>query len=295
MADSNSPYIYPKELKQGDEGHWVMFTSYPSEFGGGTAIKEEFQAILPMSAQSMISTAEAIYAEQEGLGTVLTETAKTAAAALTPYFKGGKEGTDMTKALATAADAATGASAAESVAEHGISQMIRKNDFLKRAVGGLNVAVNPKMSLLYQGPGKFRKFTFEFPMIAKNEDESKIISGMIKAFRGSTLPGYAAEHISSDTQSPTGDTRKKGAGSNFFTFPNKFKIEFGHSNQSGASLGGNGTPFKIATCVCNACVVNYAAAGVPFFFESGAPFEIKMTLTFTETIIITKEMVEAGF
>ena len=155
--------------------------------------------------------------------------------------------------------------------------------------------MNPKMSLLYQGPGKFRKFTFEFPMIAKNEDESKIISGMIKAFRGSTLPGYAAEHISSDTQSPTGDTRKKGAGSNFFTFPNKFKIEFGHSNQSGASLGGNGTPFKIATCVCNACVVNYAAAGVPFFFESGAPFEIKMTLTFTETIIITKEMVEAGF
>ena len=34
---------------------------------------------------------------------------------------------------------------------------------------------------------------------------------------------------------------------------------------------------------------------IPFFFENGAPFEIKMTLTFMETIIITKELVEDGF
>ena len=291
MADSNSPYIYPKELKQGDEGHWVMFTSYPSEFGGGTAIKEEFQAILPMSAQSMISTAEAIYAEQEGLGTVLTETAKTAAAALTPYFKGGKEGTDMTKALATAADAATGASAAESVAEHGISQMIRKNDFLKRAVGGLNVAVNTKMSLLYQGPGKFRKFTFEFPMIAEEPNDSAKIRDIIRRFRSSTLPGY--KQLIGDKKSGSGgSTKERGAGTNFFTFPSTWDITFGHSK-----TGKIGTPFKIARCVCNSIITNYAAAGQPFFFDDSesSPFEVKMTITFTETSIITRDLVEQGF
>ena len=63
----------------------------------------------------------------------------------------------------------------------------------------------------------------------------------------------------------------------------------------GASLQGSGTPFKIAQSVCNACVINYAAAVIPFFFEDNHPFEVKMTLTFTETIIMTKEMVKEGY
>lgn len=162
----------------------------------------------------------------------------------------------------------------ESVVESSVQQMIRKNDFLKRAVGGLNVAVNPKMSLLYQGPGKFRQFTFEFPMIAKSEGESETIRQIIKLFRSATLPGYTENHLpNGGSQSASGGSRKRGAGSNFFSFPNKFKIKFGHAGTTGGSSfkgGGAGTPFKIATSVCKSAVVNYAAAGVPFFFENGA-------------------------
>ena len=33
----------------------------------------------------------------------------------------------------------------------------------------------------------------------------------------------------------------------------------------------------------------------PFFFDDNHPFEVKMTLTFTETIIMTKEMVKEGY
>ena len=65
---------------------------------------------------------------------------------------------------------------------------------------------------------------------------------------------------------------------------------FGHE-----SAGGTGSPFKIARSVCNSVIANYAAAGVPFFFEDGKPFEIKLTVSFTETVIITKELVKKGY
>ena len=296
ISDDDKNLHYPNDLRNGTEGHWVEFTAYPSLFGGKTSTTSDFTVALPMSAQALISTAEAIYAEQEGLGTVLSETAERVAGTLEPWFTTGDTGrkgnvSTILSGITEGMNQATG----ESVAEHGVAQMIRKNDFLKRAVGGLNVAVNPKMSLLYQGPGKFRKFTFEFPMIAKDPAESEMIQAIIKRFRMATLPGYTDSHIA-NVQTSTGSKAKRGAGSNFFAFPSKFIIQFGHAGGGGgASLQGSGTPFKIAQSVCNACVINYAAAGIPFFFEDNHPFEVKMTLTFTETIIMTKEMVKEGY
>ena len=157
ISDDDKNLHYPNDLKNGTEGHWVEFTAYPSLFGGKTSTTSDFTVALPMSAQALISTAEAIYAEQEGLGTVLSETAERVAGTLEPWFTTGDTGrkgnvSTILSGITEGMNQATG----ESVAEHGVAQMIRKNDFLKRAVGGLNVAVNPKMSLLYQGPGKFR-------------------------------------------------------------------------------------------------------------------------------------------
>ena len=187
----------------------------------------------------------------------------------------------------------------EAAAEHALSSTIKKSDLLKRALGGSNIAINPKMSLLYQGPGKFRKFVFEFPMIAKNEKESETIENIIEAFRISTLPGYAdpisnlANKLSKSkgtAQSSTGGTeRKKGAGSNFYTFPSTWDIRFGHAH------GADEKPFKIARSVCNSVIANYAAAGVPFFFQDGKPFEIKLTVSFTEIVVMTRELVDKGY
>ena len=294
ISDTEKNLQYPSDVMKTTEQHWVEFTAYPALFGGKYSPTSDFSIALPMSAQAMISTSEAIYAEQEGLGTVLTETAGKVAGGLKPWFTSG-EGTEKNVATTLAGiTKGMNQSTGESVAEHGVAQMIRKNDFLKRAVGGLNVAINPKMSLLYQGPGKFRKFTFEFPMIAKSASESDMIQAIIKRFRMATLPGYTDAHVT-NAQTSSGSEAKRGAGSNFFTFPSKFKIHFGHGGGSGSSLQGKETPFRIADSVCNACVVNYAAAGIPFFFENNHPFEVKMTLTFTETIIMTKEMVNNGF
>ena len=179
----------------------------------------------------------------------------------------------------------------EASAEFMLASTIRKTDLAKRVLAGANLAVNPKMSLLYQGPGKFRKFTFEFPMIAEEPNDSAKIRDIIRRFRSSTLPGY--KQLIGDKKSGSGgSTKERGAGTNFFTFPSTWDITFGHSK-----TGKIGTPFKIARCVCNSIITNYAAAGQPFFFDDSesSPFEVKMTITFTETSIITRDLVEQGF
>ena len=283
-------FTYPENLKEGDESHWVMFASFPQLFAS-THEFEEFNIVLPMGAQSLISTAEAVYAEQEGLGTILTEATAKASAGIKDYMSSGgtREG------FVAAFKNINYEKMAEAAGEHALSTTIKKSDLLKKALGGANVAINPKMSLLYQGPGKFRKFVFEFPMVAKNKNESATIEKIIKAFRSSTLPGYADPigdiGRKESTQTGTsGSVRKKGAGSNFYTFPSTWEIMFGHETG-----GGTGSPFKIARSVCNSVIANYAAAGVPFFFEDGKPFEIKLTVSFTETVIITKELVKKGY
>ena len=287
---------YPNNLGSatGGEGHWVLFNSFPSLFMSSSN-QIEYSIALPMSAQALISTAEAIYAEQEGLGTVITDAARKAAVGLGDFQKSGGDMSEVAVAAWKNLNWSDVKDKGEASAEFMLASTIRKTDLAKRVLAGANLAVNPKMSLLYQGPGKFRKFVFEFPMVAKNKNESATIEKIIKAFRSSTLPGYADPigDIGREESTQTGTSgtvRKKGAGSNFYTFPSTWEIMFGHE-----SAGGTGSPFKIARSVCNSVIANYAAAGVPFFFEDGKPFEIKLTVSFTETVIITKELVKKGY
>ena len=283
---------YPNNLGSatGGEGHWVLFNSFPSLFMSSSNQKE-YSIALPMSAQSLISTAEAIYAEQEGLGTVITDAARKAAVGLGDFQKSGGDMSEVAVAAWKNLNWSDVKDKGEASAEFMLASTIRKTDLAKRVLAGANLAVNPKMSLLYQGPGKFRKFTFEFPMIAEEPNDSAKIRDIIRRFRSSTLHGY--KQLIGDKKSGSGgSTKERGAGTNFFTFPSTWDITFGHSK-----TGKIGTPFKIARCVCNSIITNYAAAGQPFFFDDSesSPFEVKMTITFTETSIITRDLVEQGF
>ena len=289
-ADLTYPDNLGAKSGGGDESHWVLFTSFPQLFAQTTSAAE-YSIALPMGAQALISTSEAVYAEQEGLGTVLTEASQKVASGISDYMD--SEGTFLD--FIASFKAINYGKMGEAAAEHALGTTIKKSDLLKKALGGSNIAINPKMSLLYQGPGKFRKFVFEFPMVAKNQKESETIQEIIKAFRISTLPGYAdpvgnIAGIGSTQTGAGGTERKKGAGSNFYTFPSTWDIRFGHTK------GADERPFRIARSVCNSVIANYAAAGVPFFFKKDShAFEIKLTVSFTEIVIITKELVEQGF
>ena len=92
---SKPDLTYPDNLavksNKGDESHWVLFTSYPQLFAQSAPSGAEYSIALPMGAQALISTAEAVYAEQEGLGTVLTEAAGKVSSGIKDYFQ--SEGT----------------------------------------------------------------------------------------------------------------------------------------------------------------------------------------------------------
>ena len=293
MQQEKDNLQYPDNLHNDDELHFVLFESYPHGQQGAQG-SCQYSIALPMGAQSMITTAEAIYAEQEGLATMMTEAAAAVATGSEEFTKsvgakGGPEAQSSKGWLQKLTDGLAG------VVGEGGRQFLDKVDAGKRlAAGAFGVAANAKLSLLYTGPGKFRKFVFEFPMIAKNPNEAINIEKIIKYFRYSTLPGFhkgIAETLGATGDTAQAKTRDKGAGFNFYTFPSTWQISFGHKDKGAPDL----TPFRIARSVCNSVLVNYAAAGVPFFFEDGKPFEVKMTLTFTETVIITKSLVEKGF
>jgi hypothetical protein len=51
---------------------------------------------------------------------------------------------------------------------------------------------------------------------------------------------------------------------------------------------------KIATCVLQGVNVNYTADGVKSF-QDGSPTKITMALTFKETELLNKQMINAGY
>ena len=51
---------------------------------------------------------------------------------------------------------------------------------------------------------------------------------------------------------------------------------------------------KIATCVLTGCSVDYTPNGVKSFSD-GAPTQINMTLSFSETKMLTKQKISDGF
>ena len=52
---------------------------------------------------------------------------------------------------------------------------------------------------------------------------------------------------------------------------------------------------RISTCVLQNVAVNYTPGDKVRTFHSGAPTQITMTLTFTETEILTKEKINQGY
>ena len=62
----------------------------------------------------------------------------------------------------------------------------------------------------------------------------------------------------------------------------------------GGQAGQNNFYNKIATCVLSDCKVDYTSTGVKSHVD-GSPVIIKMDLTFQETEMITKELIDQGY
>ena len=133
-------------------------------------------------------------------------------------------------------------------------------------------ALNPRMELAFQSV-PFRSFNFEFDFAPKNQKEVDSVNKIMQLFKFHMAPDVSNEK--------------------YMITPSEFQIMYYYRDKVNTYLP------KISRCVLQDMSVDYAPEGVFHTFKSdvhGAmPVISKLSLTFSETEIMTKQTISEGF
>ncbi len=133
-------------------------------------------------------------------------------------------------------------------------------------------AINPRMELAFQSV-PFRNFQFEFEFAPKNQKEVEQVNKIINLMKFHMLPDVSDEK--------------------YLITPSEFQIGYYYREKANMYVP------KISRCVLTDMSVDYSPEGVFSTFkadEKGAmPVISKMTLSFTETEIMTKQTTADGY
>ena len=137
-------------------------------------------------------------------------------------------------------------------------------------------AENPFSEVVFEKVNH-RAFNYTFNLTARNKDEVEDINKIITLFKYHMHPS-----LSFDV-----------AGGRYFKVPSEFEIHYAYQGQLNNYLN------KISRCVLTGCEVNYGGDQFSTFRQfdndGAAPVQITMTLSFTETEIMTKETIADGY
>ena len=135
-------------------------------------------------------------------------------------------------------------------------------------------AVNPQMEVVFKSVA-FRSFDFPFEFAPKNPKEKDAVHKIINMFKFHMLPEY------------------QGTTKGFFNVPSEFQITYMYREARNSYIP------RVSRCVLKDMKVDYAPEGVFSTFipdeQGAAPVLATMSLSFTETEIMTKERVADGF
>jgi hypothetical protein len=134
--------------------------------------------------------------------------------------------------------------------------------------------LNPQLELIYNSPA-LRQFTLDFRMIPRNPEESGAIQSILQILKLEAAPQISAE-----------------TSSRYFIPPSQFQLEF-YDGVNHAMP--NSYLFKTKKCVLEDISIDYTGGGSFATFYTGAPVEIRLSLKFTETVIIDRTAVGEGF
>ena len=137
----------------------------------------------------------------------------------------------------------------------------------------LGRGLNPYMEVLFAGVN-LRQFTYNFTFMPRNEDETEDVRKIIQLFKFHAAPELRGNNL-------------------FLGLPSEFDIHYMYQPAQGDAYE-NGFYNKIATCVLKGVNVDYTPGGVRSHGD-GSPVKITMGLNFTETEMITKDHIKAGF
>ena len=121
-----------------------------------------------------------------------------------------------------------------------------------------------------------RQFSYTFNLIARNRQEALTIQKIIKFFKFHMHPEL-----------------DEATGGRYFRVPSEFEIHYAYNDQKNNYL------YELSRCVCNSVEVDYGGDNFQSFRqfdgEGAAPVNISMTLSFTETTILTKAQIAEGY
>ena len=142
------------------------------------------------------------------------------------------------------------------------------------AAKAFGTAENPFIEMLFKQMN-LREFSYEFTFSPRNQREAEEVQAIIKLFRFHMAPELM------------------GNNKRYLRLPSTFDIHYmyQHSLESGHE---NNFYSKIATCVLSGVDVNYTPGGVKSF-QDGSPTQITMGLSFQETELLTKDMINKGY
>ena len=136
---------------------------------------------------------------------------------------------------------------------------------------------NPYIEVAFQSMG-VRSFSYSFHFAPRSSQETEDVKNIINLFRFHMLPEL------------------KGSNHRYLTLPSTFDIHYMfQSGLSGVQARENSFYNKIATCVLTGVDVNYTPEDSVRSFDSGAPTQITMDLSFMETEMLTKQKVAQGY
>jgi len=287
---SFNPVQYPLDLGDNGLGHYILFESgfvgySPQTSGlidkGGRQKRQKVTSKL--SDKSITTAAIAIYMpnsikasyqqsyEGETAGVAGDLEAIKGSIEKLSATAGGPPGTSMSSAQIKAALAGgTGMAirqgkklVGELVSLAGAGDPVR---FLQKRSGN---ALNPREEQFYNSPD-FRSFSYTFDFWPRNQEEAKAVSDIITIFKYNSAPGL------------------KGEAGAIFELPNYFKISYMHRGETNPHLN------LISACYCQGVDVDYAPDGEPRFFDDGQPVHTRLTVSFIEDRIITKNDIVEG-
>lgn len=137
-------------------------------------------------------------------------------------------------------------------------------------LAALGIADNPQNFLLFKQID-FRRFQFDFLLTPENANEAQIIQQIIYLFRFHSAPEVNINTLG-----------------RYFIPPSDFDIDILQNGQRNIHIP------NISTCVLNSVTVDYAASGQWGAYYDGSPLQTRLTLDFTETSILTKDLIQGG-
>lgn len=153
-------------------------------------------------------------------------------------------------------------------------------NFTELALFNSGIALNPQLELLYRKTNN-REFIFNFRFVPTNPEDAQTIENIIRTLRYHSAPRFRAA------------AGNQISNSRYIIPPSQFEIEFITLDEGG--VGFNDRLPRIASCALTNVDVNYAPSGQFSAFAGDYPVETQLQLTFTETVILTKQDIAVGY